>query len=689
MTRLACRTILPALLTIALFSGVVFLILLPSHDRIVMDQKRLMIRELTESAWNLLARFEADERAGLMTGDEARAAAIAQVRNLHYGGENKDYFFIIDERPHMVVHPWRPDLEGTDLSAFSDPEGTLLFVEMAAVVARDGDGYVGYMWQWKDDPERVVPKLSYVKGFAPWGWIIGTGVYTEDVDAEVSALKGDLRTASLLIIGVVSLLLVVLLRAGFQSERGRLRAATALQASEETYRSLVESAGEAILMSLPDEGLYANASLLHLLGYDAATFAGLDPSTVIRPDDDELAAGLRHWQAVRDGVVAPARYEAELVHRDGHPLRVVLTLSRIVVQGRAGFMAVAARLSQPRELDVETASSLDDLEAVSRRTRDLAVLMLNHGADALQVCDLLTASADGVVRRAVEFITAEMGPPPTPFDVMLMGSLGRGEVTLLADQDHAIIHADVAMNDAQRVRDYFLRMGARISDLLAAAGYPYCPGKIMAGEEACCQSISGWRRTFDGWIAALEPDDLLRSKIFFDFRGALGEGRLVPSLREHLRGSLSGQPRFFPFLAHSVLHHEPPLNALGRFTLTDTGDGRRAFDVKGVLAQVVDVARLRALQHGVDATGTVDRLEALSTGGHLRTGTADDTAAAYRTLLDLRLRHQARRRADRLEPDNLIDPSSLEDTERDRLKAAFRQIKALQENLQHEFGAGR
>lgn len=687
MKRLAVRTVLPALLAVALFCGVVFLILLPSFDRIVMDQKRLMIRELTESAWNLVARFEAEERAGRMSGAEARAAAIAQVRNLHYGAENKDYFWITDERPFMVVHPWRPDLEGTDLSDFADPEGKLLFVEMARTVARDGDGYVRYKWQWKDDPDRIVPKLSYVKGFAPWGWIIGTGVYTEDVDAEIAALKGDLQAASLAILLAVSLLLAALLWNGVQSERGRLRATAALQASEEKYRSLVESAGEAILMALPGEGLYANAVLLNLLGYGREEFARLDPADIIRPGEDEAAAGRPHWRAVADGVEAPARYEAELRRRDGGALRVMLTLSRIVVQGRAGFMAVAARLSRPRELDVETAAGLDDLEAASRRTRDLATLMLNHGADALQVSRLLSDSADGVVRRAVEFIVAEQGPPPAAFDVMLMGSLGRAEVTLLADQDHAIIHADVPAGDAARVRAYFLRMGARISDLLAAAGYPYCEGKIMSGEEACCRSLASWRRTFDAWISALEPDDLLRAKIFFDFRGVLDESRLVPALRAHLRGSLAANPRFLPFLARDVLHFEPPLGALGKFVLEDTADGRRVFDVKGALAQAVDVARLRALQHGLPEAGTLARLNALAAAGHIKPETAERTAAAFRTLLDARLRHQARRRADRLEPDNLLDPTGLDEAARDRLKDALRWIKALQDNLQHEFGA--
>lgn len=700
MKRLAWRTILPAFLAIFLFSGVVFLYLLPSLDRVVMDQKRLMIRELTESAWNILARFEAEEGAGRLTRSEAQAAAIAQVRSLHYGQQSKDYFWIIDETPRMVVHPYRPDLEGADLSGFGDPEGKLLFVEMVHVVQREGAGYVSYMWQWKDESARIVPKLSYVKGFAPWGWILGTGVYTEDVDAEIAALKGNLQAASLLILALVSLLLFALSRAGFQSERGRVRVAAALQGSEEKYRSLVESAGEAIIMSLPGEGLYANASLLHLLGYERDEFTRLDIADIIRPTNEETLSRRRYWQEVTDGLQAPTRYEGDVVCKDGHHLRLMLTLSRIVVQDQAGFMIVATRLSRPRKLDILSATNLDDLEAASRRTRDLATMMMNHGADAVQVSSMLSAGADGVVGKAVEFILAELGPAPAPFDILLMGSLGRREVTLLADQDHALIYQDAPQSPSDdsnaaaaaaapdaAVQEYFLRMGSRLADIFAAAGYPYCNGKIMASEPACCQSLSGWCATFDRWITTLEPEDLLRTKIFFDFRSALGEGELVPALQDHLRRTVARHPRFIPLLAHSVLQYEPPLKSFGGFVLQEVDGARSGFDVKGVLAQIVDVARLRALQHGLTAVGTIERLEALGEGGFVRPQTVLDTVSSFRLLLGHRLGQQARRRADRLEVDNMVYPDDLDSDRRKELKQALNQIKALQDGLQHEFGS--
>jgi PAS domain S-box-containing protein len=688
MKRLVLRTVLPALLAIALFTGVVFVYILPAFDRVIMDQKRLMIRELTESAWNILASCHAEEQAGVLTRAGAQAAAVSQVRGLHYGQGSKDYFWIIDEHPRMIVHPYRPDLEGSDLREFADPHGKLLFVEMAQVVAAHGSGYVNYRWQWKDDHRRIVPKLSYVKGFAPWGWIIGTGVYLEDVAAERAALVERLQTVSLAILLAVAGLLVVLLRAGFQAERARQHLAAALNLSEEKHRTLVESAGESILMAIAGERLFGNPSLLRQLGYDEAAFAGLDVGQVVLPTAAERAAGRRAWQDLAAGGPAPAPYEAELRRADGSTLRVTLSLSRIEVQGKAGFMAVAARVAAVRDVEPADATTTEELAAANRRRSVMAALMLTHGTPAGEVMRLLSNQAEAVTRRSLALAEAELGPAPGTYQFLLMGSVGRAEVTLLTDQDHAIIH-----DDAPGLADHCLRLGARVADLLAAAGYERCRGGIMAGEPACCRAPEAWRATFSRWIHTLEAEDLLHTKVFFDFRAlARDDGsrddpalRLAHDLREHLHAEIAVQPRFCHLLARSILACEPPLSPFGSFVL-ESLDGRHAtFDVKGVIAQIVDIARLRALQHGVRQVGTVARLESLAAAGALKPATVETTIAAFRFLQDLRLRHQAAQVLAQVEPDNRLEPAALTPAEQAELKRVLGHVKALQAAVDHDF----
>ncbi len=124
--------------------------------------------------------------------------------------------------PRVIMHPYRRDLEGKDLSDFQDTNGNHLFDEFVKTVRQQGAGYVNYQWQWKDDPEKISPKMSYIKGFEPWGWIIGTGLYIEDVRAEIAAIRTKLIAISLGILLIVSLLSVYSIRQTMLADRERL-----------------------------------------------------------------------------------------------------------------------------------------------------------------------------------------------------------------------------------------------------------------------------------------------------------------------------------------------------------------------------------------------------------------------------------------------------------------------------------
>ena len=105
--------------------------------------------------------------------------ALKIVKNMRYAGDN--YLWINDMKPTMVMHPMKPALDGTDLSTNKDPNGKFLFNEMVKVCAKDGQGFVDYMWP-KPGKDKPVPKLSFVRLFKPWNWVIGTGVYLETAE---------------------------------------------------------------------------------------------------------------------------------------------------------------------------------------------------------------------------------------------------------------------------------------------------------------------------------------------------------------------------------------------------------------------------------------------------------------------------------------------------------------------------
>ncbi len=213
------RVVVPTLLTIILFISAFFFVIIPSIRNNSMDRKREMIRELTTSAWNILAKFNNDEQKGLLTRNQAQKQAIDQIRNLHYGQQLKDYFWINDMTPRMIIHPYRTDLNGTDLSSYSDPDGKKVFMEIVKVVAESGSGYVNYKWQANDNSSVIISKISYVKGFSPWGWIIGTGIYIDDVNAEIDLLIQNVIAVSIVICMFNVLLFVNIIRVSYLTHK--------------------------------------------------------------------------------------------------------------------------------------------------------------------------------------------------------------------------------------------------------------------------------------------------------------------------------------------------------------------------------------------------------------------------------------------------------------------------------------
>ncbi|MGE4292442.1 MAG: cache domain-containing protein [Desulfovibrio sp.] len=173
--------------TVCLFLAAAFFYYLPALSEALLQQKRDELRSQTQAAWGVLEAHHDMEISGELSGEEARTRAAAVISRMRFGPENKDYFWINDLHPRMIMHPYRPDLDGSDLSHVRDRAGSRIFVTFVESTRRTGEGFVRYYWQWKDERDKVVPKLSFVKRFAPWDWIVGTGVYLDDVEAEADA----------------------------------------------------------------------------------------------------------------------------------------------------------------------------------------------------------------------------------------------------------------------------------------------------------------------------------------------------------------------------------------------------------------------------------------------------------------------------------------------------------------------
>ena len=344
------RIVLPSLLTLVLFIATYFAIVIPNLERLLLDRKKEMIRELTNSAWSILAEYHREARQGAMTVEQAQRRALDRIRSMRYGDEQKDYFWITDMHPRMLMHPYRTDLEGKDLTGFRDPNDVALFVKFVETVREHGEGYVEYVWQWKDNPQRLAAKESYVKGFEPWGWVIGTGLYIEDVRAEIERLTSRMINISVVIVVLLGLLLLFIAQQSLRIERRRHRAEQELAQSHEKYKALVEAAGEGTMMVLEGRCTFANATLLQRLGATHEAFVLLDIEDIL-PEAAEADRPLARRLEALDRGESVSPVETHLRCRDGSLVPVLLSATRVSFAGREGMILNAKDISLHKQTE--------------------------------------------------------------------------------------------------------------------------------------------------------------------------------------------------------------------------------------------------------------------------------------------------------------------------------------------------
>ncbi|GEM_PF-1016385 len=170
-----------------LIFAVFLAVIIHSTTTILLHLQKQKLRDLVESAYSIVDHYYSLAQKGKLTEAEAQELAKETIKSLKYGPEKKDYFWINSDNPSktiMIMHPYNTNLVGRDITDIHDKKGIRMWRKMAQIASTQGEGFLRYYWQYKDNKNLVEQKISFVKHFAPWGWVIGTGLYKRDFNEE-------------------------------------------------------------------------------------------------------------------------------------------------------------------------------------------------------------------------------------------------------------------------------------------------------------------------------------------------------------------------------------------------------------------------------------------------------------------------------------------------------------------------
>jgi len=414
-----------------------------------------------------------------------------------------------------------------------------------------------------------------------------------------------------------------------------------------------------------------------------------------------LAAGLNPEAAVSRIMnhpvitIAPDAYAFDalfLMSRHGVRLLVVTEDQRVVGIISEHDLQMETGSSPVQVIgEIERSDSLDILIGLRTKVDRVLEMLLRQGGPVKQLVALVTELNDRLTIRILKLVEHQMeregfGKPPAPYGWLAFGSEGRKEQTLHTDQDNALFFLNVADQDEDEFKSWFLTFSERVVHSLVRSGIPRCPGGIMASNPQWCQSEAHWRARFLDWIAEPNPDTLLMASIFFDFRPIYSGTEFPYILQEKLFRAIRKSRLFMRFMAKIALINRPPLGLLKQFVVEKSGEHKNKLDLKmRGLTPVVDAARVLSLNLGIKTQNTFDRLSEINRKGVIDDNLYANLKEAYEFIVYLQITRHLEALDKGEEPDNFLNPASLNSLQRKMLKESFAVVRRLQESIEFRF----
>ncbi|MGQ8916170.1 methyl-accepting chemotaxis protein [Pseudomonas lundensis] len=331
-------------------------------------------QHVVQTASGILNHYHGLETAGTLSREAAQQQALAVVRQLRY--DHDDYFWINDLRPYMVMHPTNPKLDGKDLSAIKDPDGFALFNEMASLAKTKGAGMVDYRWP-KPGSDAPVQKTSYVQLFEPWGWVIGSGVYIDDMQAEFWGQVWRACGVGLGIALIMAALVTLIARSIVRPLQEAVQAMANIASGESDLTRSLDTHGQDELTSMAQHFNGFVAKLRNVVGHLQSTATALDQSSTQMGHDASEAQQRCQQQALQMDQVATAINEVSYAVQDvaKNAEHAASEMRGAQDQAQQGQHNIDSSLQQIDDLSGTISQAVEVIRTLASQTTDISTVL--------------------------------------------------------------------------------------------------------------------------------------------------------------------------------------------------------------------------------------------------------------------------------------------------------------------------
>jgi PAS domain S-box-containing protein len=203
-------------------------------------EKKRSVKDFMTTAHSIIAQYHKKELEGSLSKEKAQKTALEILKNLRFGFNDKDYFWVDNYDYVSVMHPYIPDITGLSLEDLKKKNGDNFTVNFINLAKKQGQGFIEYNWQWQNKTDNVEKKISYIKAFEPWQWVVGTGFYLKDIEIEAKKQTDKLGKITLIVIIIILIIGIIFLKLSRISTSKIMR-------QQKKYITLLENSGDGFI----------------------------------------------------------------------------------------------------------------------------------------------------------------------------------------------------------------------------------------------------------------------------------------------------------------------------------------------------------------------------------------------------------------------------------------------------------